>query len=478
MEEFNAKFATVPEGGKTHVFEQRRDPELNCFRLDKWSFKAFRERYSHLRLSVPGSDGEPITKTFAEWWLSNPKRRHYDRGAIFDPSGNTPEGYLNLWRGYGVDPAAGDWSLLREHIERVVCRGEPKHFDYFLNWAALMVQHPNKPGEVAIVLRGKKGTGKGIVGTSIATIFGPHALQISNSSHLVGRFNSHLRACVFLFADEAFFAGDKPGEGTLKSLITERRLAIEEKFEAVKSEANRLHIMLASNSEWVIPATADERRFFCLEVADNRRGDFRYFRAIRRQLDNGGLAAMLYELLHRDISKFDVRDLPASPALAWQKTFSLDSVAKWWLTVLTRGFLFRSRHGDPRLMQWCEPQEPEPGREPKEPEPWEKGFFTNNLLHDSYLQWLSENRPYDRKSREELGRFMIQLYPRKRPYGPQILSELESPDAHRGSVVFSPSNKRCPGYQVGSLDEARASFCEKFDGVIVEWREEEDDPGG
>ena len=37
---------------------------------------------------------------------------------------------------------------------------------------------------------------------------GQHALKISNAKHLVGNFNSHLRDCVFLFADEAFFAGD------------------------------------------------------------------------------------------------------------------------------------------------------------------------------------------------------------------------------------------------------------------------------
>jgi len=32
---------------------------------------------------------------------------------------------------------------------------------------------------------------------------------------LVGNFNAHLIDCVLLFADEAFWAGDKQGENTL-----------------------------------------------------------------------------------------------------------------------------------------------------------------------------------------------------------------------------------------------------------------------
>ena len=52
-------------------------------------------------------------------------------------------------------------------------------------------------------------------------ILGQHALHISNSKHLVGNFNAHLRDCVLLFADEAFYAGDKAHVGVLNSLITE-----------------------------------------------------------------------------------------------------------------------------------------------------------------------------------------------------------------------------------------------------------------
>ena len=44
-------------------------------------------------------------------------------------------------------------------------------------------------------------------------IFRDHALQITHSRHLTGNFNAHLIDALFLFLDEAFWGGDKQGEG-------------------------------------------------------------------------------------------------------------------------------------------------------------------------------------------------------------------------------------------------------------------------
>ena len=69
-----------------------------------------------------------------------------------------------------------------------------------------------------------------------------------------------------LFADEAFFAGDKQHDGVLKGLITEPTLPIEGKFQNVVEVLNVLHVMIASNSDWIVPASQDERRYCVLDV--------------------------------------------------------------------------------------------------------------------------------------------------------------------------------------------------------------------
>ena len=94
-----------------------------------------------------------------------------------------------------------------------------------------MVQHPAEQGETAVVMRGGEGTGKGTLARALKRILGQHALAISNAKHLTGNFNAHLRDAVFLFADEAFYAGDKQHVGVLKRMITEPNLMIAAKYQ-------------------------------------------------------------------------------------------------------------------------------------------------------------------------------------------------------------------------------------------------------
>ena len=60
-----------------------------------------------------------------------------------------------------MKPVPGDWSLMKEHIRAVICAGNYDLFFWLLGWMANLVQHPGQPGEVAIVMRGPQGTGKG-----------------------------------------------------------------------------------------------------------------------------------------------------------------------------------------------------------------------------------------------------------------------------------------------------------------------------
>jgi hypothetical protein len=90
---------------------------------------------------------------------------------------------------------------------------------YILKFAAWCLQNPGERAEVALVFRGEKGTGKGTFARALKDIFGQHGLHIFSAKHLTGNFNAHLRTCLLLFSDEAFWAGDKQGESTLKGLL-------------------------------------------------------------------------------------------------------------------------------------------------------------------------------------------------------------------------------------------------------------------
>jgi hypothetical protein len=299
---FNQKYAIVNEAGKVVVYRPKRDVQLQRDTIERILFEDFRRMYMNQRVQVSVSQkGSPIYRDIARIWLEHEDRRQFLGGVVMDPTNEAPEDYWNLWKGFAVTPSPGDWSLMRDHLRNVICSGDEALFAYVMGWLARMVQHPNQPGEVALVLRGKKGAGKGTLGTWLIKLLGQHGIHVAHAKHLVGNFNAHLRDAVFVFADEAFFAGDKQHEGVLKALVTEPFITIEAKYENAVTITNMTHILMASNADWVVPATADERRFCVMDVSDARMGDRAYFKKLNAQMETN-VSNLAY--FHSMVAKF------------------------------------------------------------------------------------------------------------------------------------------------------------------------------
>jgi hypothetical protein len=442
IDRFNNQYAVVNENGRIWVYEQVHDTQLQRDVLVRFNFSDFKKMYMN---ELIGED------SVGNVWLAHARRRQYLGGVVFDPTGKAPDTQWNLWKGFAVEPKEGNWCLMHDHIDDVLCGGIVEHRDYLLNTIAYMIQHPERQAEVAVVLRGEKGCGKGVLCVSLRRLLGQHGIHISNAKHLVGNFNQHLRDCIYIFADEAFFAGDKQHEGVLKALITEPTIAVEGKFRDVVLARNLLHVWLATNADWVVPASHDERRYFLPEVSNARVGDKEYFTKLWEEIETGGLAAMLHDMLRRDISKFDHRDIPQTKALAEQKELSLDSLDAWWLTVLDRGFVWVSQHGLPEFNEWG-------------------AFVTTELLMASYLRWCQENRVFYPASRELLGKRMKEVYVPTHPRGEHIIGEAQHP-LDEFSAIIAKSHQR--GYGVGTLDLARDAFAKRHRIDAVErWKED------
>jgi hypothetical protein len=286
-------------------------------------------------------DGKRSVEVSRLWWKWEERRQCLGRGVIFEPGGplEVADDMLNLWRGFGIEPKQGDWSLMRNHIQDVVCSGRQSDFDYLLKWMAYAVQHPNEPIGVAVAFRGAQGTGKGVVARTFGKIFGKHFAHIANGDQLTGRFNASLATSCAIFLDEALWAGDRKGEGVLKALITEPRLQLEAKFKDPIMVDNRLRIMVASNNEWMVPAGVGDRRWFILDVANTYAGTAHknYWDALYAEIDHGGAAAMFYDLLAMDLSGFDVRAVPHTAAKALQQIHSLHGTEAWLHHILQEG---------------------------------------------------------------------------------------------------------------------------------------------
>jgi hypothetical protein len=430
LRKLNEKHAVIADiGGKCRVITEVPDEILGRPRLSRQSFDDFRNRYRHIKIDVGVNEkGAPIQKQAGSWWLDHPLRRQYET-ITFAPGREVPDAY-NLWRGFACEAIPGDCSKLLAHIKDNICSGNEEHFNYLMGWMATAVQHPDLTGQVAIVIRGRQGTGKGVFVKAFGSLFGRHFLQISDPKHLVGAFNSHLRDCVVLFGDEAFYAGDKKHESVLKMLVTEQQITFEAKGVDAENGANYVHLLLSSNNDWVIPAGAEERRFFAMDVGDGNMQDKAYFAKIEKELRSGGRQAFLHLLLGWDLKTFDVRTAPATEALRDQKQFSFTVEQSWFHERLMDGLLMIS-HDDWEVKVRCD------------------------LLYEDFCNYAKDAGVQRRPSRHSLGRFLHRSLSKIWPRKFQDFAEVVVQDETGG---FVKRKMRPYFYEFPPLDEARALF--------------------
>lgn len=329
-----------------------KDSQTPCVYVDAWDDKSkppryalqpllgFKAQYANEFVTMVNAKGDPVQKPLGDYWLSHRKRRSISE-IVFDPNkpwGLNGDGTANLWPGFGYEPvpptASRNWWLLKNHIRDNICNGNMEHFKYVMGWMAFGVQRLTTPAQVAIVLTGGEGTGKGTFGRSYIKLFGAAGIHIQQGKDLIGNFNGHQATKVAFFADEAIFAGDHRIANALKGLITEDTRLIEAKFREPISIPNYTRLIIASNESHVIQAGSDSRRFAVFRVLDEHKQDSTYFSAIDAQMKNGGYESMLYELMQYDLSDFNVYDIPRTEELGRQREESMPIEERWWLHCL------------------------------------------------------------------------------------------------------------------------------------------------
>ena len=436
IEQFNKEFAVVVYGGKTVVaWEHKNEQNQNI--VDFLDFDEFRKKKLDEKITVKIKDKFKVLFA-ANYWLENPQRRQYDH-VVCDILCTNPK-YYNLWKGFPFEPKVGNCSLFLYHVKEVICNKDENIFKYVIAWMADSFQNPNNKPGVSIVLKGEEGVGKGVFVNHFGKLFGSHYIPISNSEHLVGKFNYHLHNCFLLFCDEAFYAGNKGSEGILKSLITEPYLMIEPKGKNVIKIPNKLRIIMASNNDWVVPAGHTARRYLVLDVSSKHRNDHQYFKAIEDEMNHGGYEALFHHLMNYDLSGINLRQVPQTQELLSQKIQSLDSVQLFWYNRLMEGKLLPDNE-DYHLLQ----------------DDW--GKVVCDQLYDYYCK-VESNRGIQRK--RDIGEFGKILK--------KVCPELDKPY----ETISNRKRKHC--YSFPLLDECRRLFEKYLDVEKIPWDDVPEDP--
>lgn len=322
--ELNLHHAVCMVGGKASVLNEYNDPAFGYHTISMSSAADLKLRYQNQRIIVGYQGGQPQFKTAAELWLEHPVRRQYD-GIVFDPQ-KTPKGYYNLFRGFPVKAVHGDCSLYLHHIRDVICRCNEVIYDYVIRWMAHAIQYPWELPEVAIVIRGKQGTGKGTMVQYFGSLFGQHFITLLSMKQITGQFNGHLADKILVCANEAIWGGDKIGEGYLKGLITDPTMPIEYKHKDLINVRNYKRLIVTTNEDWAVPIGIDDRRYVVIDASDGYKENKKYFSAIKDQMSNGGTEALMDYLSNMDLDGFEIRNAPYSSSSFEIKLKSADSI--------------------------------------------------------------------------------------------------------------------------------------------------------
>lgn len=262
--------------------------------------------YSSRKLIVPNAKGgSPKEVSIADKWLSHHGANRVSR-TVFDPS--TDESVLvegldtlvyNQWKGWSPEEGSVEPFLkLNEHIFKNL----PSDLqDFPLKLMAYKFQNPHVKIPLALVLIGTQGSGKSMWANIMRTAAGDYGVEVPSEA-LASDFNGWLERAVVAVMDEAKPEYVSRGGASLKRLISEQAMMLNEKYRVSKQIKQYAQFILTSNDRRVGSYDADDRRMFVVNCADAHPKGRDFYTAIADWWQNReGAAKVCNYLLNFDL---------------------------------------------------------------------------------------------------------------------------------------------------------------------------------
>jgi len=296
LEDINRCYPLVKIGNKVRMTETDKEGNIHPYTIT--DVKLLHE---NKKVMVGQKDKAKLVNP-VEIWKGWEKRREFEGVGLYPPPMKLPDGFMNLWFGFAVEPLEGDVKPFLDFVRDVLCCGNEKYTTWVLDWVAQMVQEPGKKTGTCLVLRGKEGTGKNTFTDTVGKFFKPaNFCHMVDTDHFVNKFNNHLLQSVFLVANEAMWSGNHKEANKLKGIITESYLTIELKGIDSFSAPNSTRIAILTNEDWSISAGKESRRFMALHVSSKYKGNTAYWKTLHDWIDKN-LSQLLHYFQYRQIT--------------------------------------------------------------------------------------------------------------------------------------------------------------------------------
>ncbi len=341
----NKYFAFSVIGGKAKYIREIGD-DFNI-----WEPSTMAEWCSNKPATVQSIDPEgtvnskevPLVPIYKAGRFEYPKGLSFTPGSTFDRNDRSIDAY-ETWRGW--ETVGNKWSSVaekralkevRRFIYVIICDKNAMHFHWVCSWIADLIQHPDAPKGVALVLIGPKGIGKTFFGELICALIGEkYSFITADKNDIFGDFNGHLERLMFLVLEEAVWAQNHQIEAILKVIITDKRRASHAKYQDDKMVPNFLRSLILANPGWAVPMSQDERRFTVLNPSSSNKEYHAYFGDLYSHI-NAGRSAIMYYFENYRIGKGggNIRSGLTTKEEETQKDESLEPFERWLLEEFT-----------------------------------------------------------------------------------------------------------------------------------------------
>lgn len=246
---------------------------------------------------------------FKEW--ANHPGRKIIKGLVFEPSGNVPANYVNLFDGFPIAPdtrGVGGCRRILQHIY-ALCGKRDEEFEWLVRWMAYPLQFPGAKMATSVIMHGAEGTGKSLIWDGvIGKIYGKYSITVGQMQ-IESQFTGWQSCKCFALCEEVVARNEQAHyKGRLKHLVSGTTLIINEKQLPAREENNHLNTVFLSNSDKPLSLDLGDRRYLVLKIMDVPAEQ--YFTDLLAEIENGGVEAFYHHLLTLDLNGFNGHTKP------------------------------------------------------------------------------------------------------------------------------------------------------------------------
>jgi len=250
-------------------------------------------------------------------WLNSSERRVVDvEHIVFDPTmTKDPSIYINTFDGLPLEPVDDDAAC--ENLRWLIsflCNHDEAATQWLTRWLAYPLQHLGAKMDTAVLMHSTmEGSGKSLLfADTFGALYGQYAATVGQTQ-LESNFNAWQSRKMWAVFEEVVSRDQRYNQvGKIKHLVTGKTVRMESKFINGWEEANHMNAVFLSNEILPWPISDSDRRMLVMWPMETLPVSRQ--KAIGRELESGGVAALYGWLLRVDLGDFNQRTRPPSTA--------------------------------------------------------------------------------------------------------------------------------------------------------------------